>query len=65
MRRADLRLERFAKSHAMHGALPKFKETQFEADTNSWLVTYKNNECDVIVITDRCHGDDIGAASGC
>ena len=63
--RAQKQLTRFLTSHHVHEATFSVVDAQFESDTNSWLITYKSSTCSVIVITDRCHGDEIGAASEC
>ena len=65
LHRAHVRLERFAKSFNVPGRLPELVDEQFEKDTNMWLLTYKNDFYKVIVIVDRCHGDDIGGATSC
>lgn len=63
--RAHTRFERFAQSYSLPSPLPTLVDAEFEADSNSWLVTFRGNDCEVIVITDRCRGDDIGGTTKC
>lgn len=65
LQRAQLRLESFMKSFNVPGEFPRLVDETFESDTNAWLLTYENESCKVIVIVDRCHGDDIGGATAC
>jgi hypothetical protein len=62
LRRAEARVSRYAKSFHIPGSLPPMTSMDFDASTNAWLVTFKNDTCQIIVISDRCHGDDIGGA---
>ena len=66
LERAKVRLETFAKSVNVGRTLPTLVDAEFDGLTNSWIVTYRNSDCSLDVIVDRCHGDDIGGVSaGC
>ena len=63
--RGQARLERFIKSHRVTGDLPSLAEEQYEQDAKTWLLTYVSKTCKVIVMVDRCHGDDVGSSTAC
>jgi hypothetical protein len=65
LHRGQLRLERFIKTHKVPGELPVLVSEQYEQDTRTWLLSYESKGCKVIVMVDRCHGDDIGGTSAC
>ena len=65
MQRGQLRLDRFVRSFKVRGDLPRLDEAIFEDDTRSWLLIYKGDGCMVMIIVDRCHGDDIGGTTAC
>jgi len=65
LRRSKVRLERFAKSFGTGATLPALIDGRYEEDTKSWAFTYKNADCTVAIIVDRCHGDEVGGAAGC
>ncbi len=65
VRRASVRMERFAKSYKVGLTPLAVRDAVFEEDSNSWRVTFANAECVVAVIVDRCHGDEIGGSTGC
>lgn len=62
--RANARLEHFSKSFNVKEAMT-LSDATFEADTKGWLVTFTGPKCKVIIIVDRCHGDDVGSTNGC
>ncbi len=63
--RGQARLERFIRTHRVTGDLPVLAEEQYEQDTKTWLLTYVGKTCKVIVMVDRCHGDDVGSSTAC
>jgi hypothetical protein len=62
--RANVWLERYGKTFEPKGTM-KLSEAIFEADTNVWLVTFKGPTCELILIVDRCHGDEAGSTTAC
>ena len=65
LRRAAVRLERFAESFNVGDRPAALVDAQFEPDSNSWLITYRGDKCSVAILVDRCHGDDVGGTTGC
>jgi hypothetical protein len=61
LQRAKARAERFTKSHRTH-PVPEAVKMEFDRKSNVWLVTFEGTDCEIIIITDRCHGDDVGGA---
>jgi hypothetical protein len=50
------------KSFRLRSAVPRRAIIEFDLRTNEWLATFKNANCEIIVISDRCHADDVGGA---
>ena len=50
--------------HTFHirGSVPPMTSMDFDAGRNAGLVNFKNDTCQIIVISHRCHGDDLGGA---
>jgi hypothetical protein len=62
--RANARLARYTKSFDVKETL-QMTEATFERDTGAWLVTFVGPKCRVIIIADRCRGDDVGSTNAC
>jgi hypothetical protein len=62
--RAEQRLDRYRRSFNVHEKL-NLVETSFDQDTKAWLFTYTGLHCSVIIVVDRCHGDDVGSTNAC
>ena len=66
LQRASVRLQYFSKDWVLGDPLPSLQEEQFEPKDGSWLFTFRNNTCEVSIITDRGKGTDVGGMSkGC
>ena len=57
-------LERYKKSFQIHEDM-RLEEARFDQDTKAWLLTYAGKRCSVIIIVDRCHGDEVGGTNAC
>lgn len=62
--RAADQLERYKNSFKIDEAMP-LEESKFDPDTKAWLFTYTGRHCSVIIIVDRCHGDEVGGTNAC
>jgi hypothetical protein len=62
--RGQARLDTFAKTFNIREPLV-LSDATLEADKNAWLVTYNGARCKVIIIVDRCQGDDVGSFNNC
>ena len=66
LRRANVRLQHLSQEWVLGDTLPSLVEQQFEPKDGSWSFTFRNNTCEVSIITDRCNGTDVGGMSkGC
>jgi hypothetical protein len=66
LHRAQVRLESLSKSWILGDPLPTLTGEQFDAKDGSWTFTFRNDTCEVDIITDRCKGTDVGGMSeGC
>src|SRR5258708_98378 len=66
LQRANVTLQHLSKDWVLGDPLPSLVEEQFEPKDGSWLFTFRNNTCEVSIITDRCNGTDVGGMSkGC
>jgi hypothetical protein len=64
--RARAQLNFLSHDYDLGKSLPVLKSEQYDARTRSWTITFRSESCEVMVITDRCHGTDIGGLSeGC
>jgi hypothetical protein len=62
--RGKIRLDRFARTFNVNESLT-LSEATFESDRNAWLLTYTGLRCKMIIIVDRCNGDDVGGVNAC
>ncbi|HUI99438.1 MAG TPA: hypothetical protein VLY46_04340 [Usitatibacter sp.] len=64
VRRAEARLGKFS---ASLGLRERFSESsaRFDNDSRSWIVTFRNPECMVMMVVDRCHANDLGGTTDC
>jgi hypothetical protein len=64
--RSNVRLQHLLQDWALGDSLPVLVEEQFEPKDGSWALTFRNRSCEVIIITDRRKGTDVGGMSkGC
>ena len=63
--RATERVKRFSQSHKAGDISYAVREIAYEYDSKSWRITFGDHDCIVVVIVDRCHGDDIGGTTRC
>jgi len=57
--------DRFLREFKLNGPTPTLMKIEREPDSAAWLLTYKSESCSLIVVVDRCHGDEVGSASAC
>jgi hypothetical protein len=62
--RAKVRLDRYSRTYNVKEAMT-FSDATFQDDKNLWLVTFVGPKCKVILIIDRCHGDEVGSTNAC
>lgn len=64
VRLADARLGKFSSSLGLH---ERFSESsaRFDNDSKAWIVTFRNPECMVMMVVDRCHAKDLGGTTDC
>lgn len=62
--RANKRVDYFAKGFGIIDPFTLAKD-QYDNEQRSWVLTYSNASCTVMIVADRCHGTDIGGTTGC
>ncbi len=64
VRQAEARLGKFSGSLGLH---ERFSESsaRFDNDSKAWIVTFRNPECMVMLVVDRCHANDLGGTTDC
>jgi hypothetical protein len=62
--RGQVRLDRFSKTFNVKEPLT-LTEATLESEKNTWLLTYTGLRCKVIIMVDRCNGDDVGSVNAC
>ena len=66
LHRAQSQLQLLARDFFLGDSLPTLKDEQYDPSSKSWTITFRNSTCEVSIITDRCHGTDVGGVSeGC
>src|SRR5258706_14879474 len=55
-----------SKDFVLGGEFPTLSEERYDAERKEWAFTFSNSTCTIVVITDRCHGTEVGGMSkGC
>ena len=62
--RALARLEKFKKSFGVREVFT-LTESSFDKQSSAWIFSFTSKDCTVMIVTDRCHGDDIGGLTAC
>ncbi|HWH40126.1 MAG TPA: hypothetical protein VNU21_09830 [Usitatibacter sp.] len=62
--RANVVLIRYKASFDVKEAM-HMTDMSFDVSSNAWLVTFAGPTCAVIIIADRCHGDEVGSTNAC
>jgi len=66
LRRANAQLQYLAKDFNLGETVPVLADEEYDPDKKTWILTFRSPTCEVSIITDRCHGTDIGGMSeGC
>lgn len=66
LQRAHSQLQYLSNDFALGDPPPSLAGEQYDSEQKSWILTFRNATCEVSIITDRCHGTDIGGLSeGC
>jgi hypothetical protein len=66
LQRANEQLRYLSKDFLLGDTLPALADEQYDPQKKTWIVTFRNSTCEVSIITDRCHGTDVGGMSdGC
>jgi hypothetical protein len=66
VRRANAQLQNLDKDFVLGAPLPVDVGEQYDPDKKTWIITFRGVNCELSIITDRCHGTDIGGMSeGC
>jgi hypothetical protein len=45
--------------------LPALVEEKYDPDQKLWMFRFQNSTCTIDIMTDRCHGTDVGGTNGC
>jgi hypothetical protein len=64
VRQAEARLAKFSASLGLRQRLAE-SGARFDNDSKSWIVTFRNPECMVMMVVDRCHASDLGGTTDC
>jgi hypothetical protein len=66
LKRANIRMQYLSKDWVLGSPLPVLVAEQYDPKDGSWMFTFRNNTCQVDIVTDRCNGTDVGGMSkGC
>jgi hypothetical protein len=66
LQRANTHLQYLSGDWDLGTPLPSLAEEQYDGKDGTWMFTFSNSVCTVDIITDRCHGTDVGGMSkGC
>jgi len=66
LQRANRQLQFLNKDFVLGDTLPILAAEEYNPDTRTWILTFRSPTCEVSIITDRCHGTDVGGMSeGC
>src|SRR5438445_3822774 len=66
LERANAQLQYLFRDHLTGGTMPVLAEEQYDPATKTWILTFRNSNCEVSIIADRYEGTDIGGVSkGC
>ena len=66
LRRATAHLRYFSRQHMTGGTVPVLSEEQYDPAKKTWVFTFRNANCEIAMIADRCQGTEIGGMSkGC
>src|SRR5438270_11359636 len=63
LQRANTRLQYLSGDWDLVTPLPSLAEEQYDAEDGTWMFTFSNSVCAVGIITERCHGTDVGGVS--
>ena len=64
-KRAYAKLQRFSEKFVVGETLPLLVDERYDAEQKLWSFTFRNSTCEIIILTDRCQGTDIGGTNGC
>ena len=64
VRQAEARLTKFSASLGLRQSFPQ-SSARFDNDSKSWIVTFRNSQCMVMMVVDRCHATDLGGTTDC
>jgi hypothetical protein len=56
------RVERYVRSFRTRSVFPAPPNMAFDSRTNEWPATFTYVNCEILVLSDRCHGDGVGGA---
>lgn len=63
---AGVVLQDLSRQHMTGGTLPVLSEEQYDPGTKTWVFTFRNDNCEIDIITDRLQGTEVGGMTkGC
>lgn len=63
---AGVVLQDLSRQHMTGGTLPLLSEQQYDPGTKTWVFTFRNDNCEIDIITDRLQGTEVGGMTkGC
>jgi hypothetical protein len=66
LRRATTQLKYLNRKNTLGDKLPALIEERYDSTQQTWIFTFRHGDCTVDIVTDRCHGTDVGGVSqGC
>jgi hypothetical protein len=66
LRRASAQLQYFSQQRMTGGTVPALAEEQYDPTDKTWVFTFRNANCEVAIIADRCQGTEVGGMTkGC
>ena len=66
LQRATAQLKYLNRKNTLGVTLPALVEERYDPEQQTWIFTFRNSNCTVDIVADRCHGTDVGGVSqGC
>ena len=64
--RAGALLQDLSQQHMTGSTLPVLSEEQYDPGTKTWVFIFRNDNCEIDIITDRLQGTEVGGMTkGC
>ena len=65
LRRATEKLRSYSQKFTVDNLPTEPVEEHYDEAQKTWSFRFRGKACEIIILTDRCHGTDIGGTNGC